>query len=457
MDLIIRNGTIFNAHDTKKADIGISDGKIVQIGSDLGSADEIIDADGMYILPGGVEPHAHFSVPFYGTVSCDDYTSGTRAAAFGGTTTVIDFATQEKGHGLIETSESRKKMAEGRTYIDYSFPMIVTDYSERILYEIPLLVREGIPSIKAYMVYKKEGLMMNDAQIFKLLQAVKSCGAVLSVHAENPDIIDLLTDEFLAAGETDAWHHYLSRPEFVASEATKRVIHWAKEVKAPLYIVHVSDKESMEAIIQAKREGYEIYAETCPHYLEFTSDVYKRPDGRRFICSPPMKGQESMDALWEAVKDGMISTIGSDHCPFLAKEKDMAVPFPMTPNGCMGIETRYPYMLSEALKGKISVNRAVELCAAGPASIFGCRKKGSIETGKDADVVIFDPRDAHILSGEDNHSAVDYSIWDGYECHGRIRETICRGKSIVKDSQLVGKIGWGEFIPRSRQANNDKS
>lgn len=408
----------------------------------------MIDAAGKYVLPGGIEPHAHFAVPFFGTVSCDDYESGTKAAAFGGTTTVIDFATQEKGHGLLEMVDKRKAMADSKVYTDYSFHMILTDHSEQALSEIPKIVKKGIPSIKVYMVYKKEGLMTDDAQMYNVLRITKDCNTLMSVHAENPDIIDMFTDEFVAEENVGAWYHYLSRPEFVAAEATKRVIHWAKALDAPLYIVHVSDKESMDAIRAAKNEGYAVYAETCPQYLNFTSEVYKRPDGKRFVCSPPMKGEESQDTLWTAVKDGTADTIGSDHCPFMAAEKDADVAFPMTPNGCMGIETRYPYMFSEALKGRISINRAVELCAEGPAKMFGCGEKGSIAVGKDGDVVIFDPAKKCILSMENNHSKVDYSIWCGYENYGTVDTTIVRGQIIVENGELVGKPGMGRFVAR---------
>jgi len=450
VDTIIKNGTIVTASGMIKADIGIKDGKIVCIGENLEGSEKVIDAKGMYAMPGGVEPHAHFSVPFFGTVSCDDYTSGTKAAAFGGTTTVIDFATQEKGQSMLDTYEDRRKMADGKTCIDYSFHLIVTDFSKEVLNDMPALVEKGVPSIKVYMVYKKEGLMTDDGEIYRLLQATKECGAMLSVHAENPSVIDLLTDEFVEQGNVGPWYHYLSRPEFVSAEATKRVVHLAKAAEAPLYVVHVSDKESMESIIEVKNEGYEIYAETCPHYLEFTSDVYKRPDGKRFVCSPPMKGQESQDALWMAINNDKVSTIGSDHCPFKAAEKDNDVAFPMTPNGCMGIETRYPYMISEALKGKISLCKAAELCATNPAKVFGCREKGAIEVGKDADIILVSAEESCVLADEHNHSKVDHSIWNGYENKGAIKATICRGKVVVENGQFVGEDGWGHFIARKR-------
>ncbi len=451
MDLIIKNGLIFNDDSSVCADIAVNDGKIVCIGQGLDyDAKRIVDAKGLFVLPGGVEPHAHFSVPFFGTVSCDDYSSGTCAAAHGGVTCVIDFATQEKGHGLMEMVESRKAMADGETFVDYSFHMIMTDANPQALAEIPMLVDAGIPSIKVYMVYKKEGLMMDDADMFRILRITRDCGGLMSVHAENPDIIDLLTDEFMSEGKTDALHHFLSRPEFVSAEATKRVLHWATTLNAPLYVVHVSDKESMSAIQAAQQAGHEIYAETCPQYLNFTSDVYTRHDAKRFVCSPPMKGAESQAALWDAVKTGAVSTIGSDHCPFMAAEKDAEVAFPMTPNGMMGIETRYSYMLSEALKGRLSISRAVKLCAAAPAKIFGCRSKGTLEIGKDADIVLFDPNARHVLTAADNHSKVDHSIWDGYDAYGKIIATFCRGELIVENGKVVGTPGYGKFIKRQR-------
>ncbi len=400
-------------------------------------------------MPGGVEAHAHFSVPFYGTVSCDNYETGTRAAAFGGVTTVIDFATQEKGQSLLDTVRQRKAMAAGQPYVDYAFHVIVTDLNPEILAEIPRLVQAGIPSIKVYTVYKKEGLMLGDGQIYQLLRAARECGALISVHAENPDLVDLLTTELLAQNKVGAWEHYLSRPEFVAAEAGKRVIHWAKQLQAPLYIVHVSDQETMDAIKHARDEGFAIYAEVCPHYLHFTNEVYKRPDGRRFICSPAIKGQASQDALWTAVRDGTASTIASDHCPFRAAEKDADVPFPMTPNGTMGLETRYAYTISEALKGRIGLSRAVELCATNPARIFGCAGKGSITIGYDADIAIVDPNTNYTVSQATSHSAADHTIWQGYECIGTMDTVISSGKIIVQQGQLLGSKGAGQWLHRT--------
>lgn len=449
MDTIIKNGLIVNAHESFTADVGIKNGVICCIGSDLNDDKaKIIDAAEKYVIPGGVEPHAHFSVPFFGTVSCDDYTSGTRAAAFGGVTTVIDFATQEKGCFLGETARARMAMAQDKTYVDYSFHLIITDPSDEVLDEIPQMVSLGFPSMKVYMVYKKEGLMVDDAQMYRILKKTRDCGALLSVHTENPDIIDMFTDEFLAEGKTSAWYHYLSRPDFVAAEAGKRVIHWARSLKAPLYIVHVSDWETMAEIRKAQGDGYPIYAETCPQYLNFTDEVYKRPNAQRFICSPPMKGEDSRSALWAAVRDGAVSTLGSDHCPFMAAEKDADKPFPLIPNGMMGIETRYSYILSEAIKGNLSINRAVDLGSAEPARLFGCRRKGAVEVGKDADIVILDPNRKYTVSQSGNHSKVDHTVWEGYENHGVIEITICRGEVLVENGVLKAKEGFGKLIKR---------
>ena len=449
MDTIIKNGLIVNAHESFKADVGIKNGIICCIGRDLNDGKaRIVDAADKYVLPGGVEPHAHFSVPFFGTVSCDDYTSGTRAAAFGGVTTVLDFATQEKGRSLDETAKARIAMAQDKTYVDYSFHLIITDPSDDVLAEIPRMVSLGFPSIKVYMVYKKEGLMVDDAQMYRILKKTKSCGALLSVHAENPDIIDMFTDEFLAKGLTSAWYHYLSRPDFVAAEAGKRVIHWARSLKAPLYIVHVSDWETMAEIRKAQSDGYPIYAETCPQYLNFTDDVYKRPDAQRFICSPPMKGEDSRRALWAAVRDGSVSALGSDHCPFMAAEKDADKPFPLIPNGMMGIETRYSYILSEAIKGSLSLNRAVDIGSAGPAKLFGCRNKGSVEVGKDADIVILNPDKKYRVSQSESHSEVDHTVWEGYENYGTIEMTLCRGEVLVENGILKAEKGFGKLVRR---------
>ena len=451
MDLLIKNGTVVTASDSFIADIAVKDGKIVYIGTNLEiEAKTTVDASGKYVLPGAIDAHTHLAMPFGGTVSADGYLSGTRAAACGGVTTVFDYPMQRKGKGILETVEERRKMCDPEACVDYAFHCIITDLNGgALLDEFHDAVDYGITSFKCFLVYKKEGMMVDDATLVKVLLKAKEAGAITNIHAENPDIIDLNIEQFKKEGKTSAWYHYLSRPEFVEAEADKRAVHWAKSFEAPLYIVHMADKEGLEAAVAAKMEGHEIFIETCPQYLEFTCDVYKREDGRNFVCSPPIKGQESQDALWAAIKNGTIDTVATDHCPFQSYEKDWGKDdFTKIPNGCAGIENLYPYMLSAANEGKISFSTAVKLCSANPAKIFGCTQKGSLTVGKDADIVLYDPEKDVTLSVNNMHSDYDHTIWEGKKLHGYPVQTYVRGELVYDNGNFVGKPGFGQFIKR---------
>ncbi len=451
MDLLIKNGTVVTASESFVADIAVEGGRIACIGTNLPvEAETTVDASGKYILPGAIDAHTHLAMPFGGTVSADGYLSGTRAAACGGVTTVFDYPMQRKGKGILETVEERKKLCDPEACVDYAFHCIITDLNEgTLLDEFQAAVEYGITSFKCFLVYKKEGMMVDDATLVKVLLKAKEAGAITNIHAENPDIIDLNIEKFKKEGKTSAWYHYLSRPEFVEAEADKRAVHWAKAFDAPLYIVHMADKEGLEAAVAAKMEGYDIFVETCPQYLEFTSEVYKREDGRNFVCSPPIKGQESQDALWAAIKNGTIDTVATDHCPFQSYEKDWGKDdFTKIPNGCAGIENLYPYMLSAANQGKISFSTAVKLCSTNPAKIFGCTQKGSLTVGKDADIVIYDPEKDFTISVDNMHSDYDHTIWEGKELHGYPVQTYVRGKLVYDNGDFVGNPGFGEFIRR---------
>jgi dihydropyrimidinase len=456
MDLIIKNGIIVTASESYIADIGVKDGKVVVIGTDLSEEGaKVIDATGKLILPGAIDAHTHLAMPFGGTVSADSYLAGTRAAACGGVTTVFDYPMQRKGNGIIQTVEARKEICAPEACVDYAFHCCITDLNNgAILDEFKAAVDYGVTSFKCFLVYKKEGLMVDDATLVKIMLKAKETGAMTNIHAENPDLIDLNIEKFLKEGKTSAWYHYLSRPEYVEAEADKRAVHLAKSMGAPLYLVHMADKEGLEAAIAAKLDGYEIYIETCPQYLEFTSDVYKREDGRNFVCSPPMKGQVSQDALWKAIKTGLIDTVATDHCPFQSYEKDWGKDdFTKIPNGCAGVENLYPYMLSAANEGKISFNRVVELCSANPAKIFGCTEKGSITVGKDADIVIYDPNKDFTISVSNMHSDYDHTIWEGKTLHGYPVQTYLRGNLVYDNGEFVGKPGDGQFVKRIGRNN----
>lgn len=451
MDLLIKNGTIVTASETFVGDLAIDEGKIVCVGTDLlVVADKVVDAAGKLVLPGAIDAHTHLAMPFGGTVSADGYLAGTRAAACGGVTTVFDYPMQRKGSGIIETVEARKAMCDPEACVDYAFHCCITDLNEgAILEEFATAVEYGVTSFKCFLVYKKEGMMVDDGTLVKVLLKAKEVGAMTNIHAENPDLIDLHIEQFLKEGKTSPWYHYMSRPEFVEAEADKRAVHWAKSVEAPLYLVHMADKEGLEAAVAAKREGHDIYIETCPQYLEFTCDVYKREDGRNFVCSPPMKGEESRQALWKAIRQGAIDTVATDHCPFQSYEKDWGKDnFTKIPNGCAGVENLYPYMLSAANEGKITFNKAVELCATNPAKIFGCSQKGSLAVGKDADIVIYDPYKQVTVSVDNMHSDYDHTIWEGKKMHGYPVQTYVRGKLVYDHGDFVGTPGYGEYVKR---------
>lgn len=451
MDLLIKGGTVVTAKESFIADVAVNEGKIAAIGTDLNiDADKVVDATGKLVLPGALDVHTHMAMPFGGTVSADSYLSGTRAAACGGVTTIFDYPVQHKGQTILGLCGEKNEVLEKEACVDYAFHCCITDLNGgEILDEMEKAVEKGITSFKCFLVYKKENMMTDDATLARLMLKAKDLGAMVNVHAENPDIIDMNIENFLKEGKTSAWYHYLSRPEFVAAEADKRVVHWATNLNAPVYIVHMSDKEGLEAVIKAKEEGHEVYVETCPQYLEFTCDVYKREDGRNFICSPPMKGQESLEALWKALKAGFIDTVATDHCPFQSYEKDWGKDdFTKVPNGCAGVENLYPYMLDAANSGKITFEKAVEVCSTNPAKIFGCVNKGSIAVGKDADIVIYDKDKDFTISVNNMHSDYDHTIWEGKSLHGYPVQTYLRGKLVYDNGEYVGTPGDGKYIKR---------
>lgn len=454
MDLIFKGGTVVTASGSFVSDVAVSDGKIKAIGSDLqDSSARIVDATDKLVLPGAIDAHTHMQMPFGGTVSADSYLSGTRAAVCGGVTTIFDYPIQHKGETILGIVNSKKEICAKDACSDYAFHCCITNLNDgEILDEMAQAVEEGITSFKCFLVYKKEGMMVDDGMLVTLLLRAKELGAMINVHAENPDLIDLRTAKFLKEGKTSAWYHYMSRPEFVEAEADKRVVHWASHLNTPVYLVHMADREGLEACMQAKEKGHEVYIETCPQYLEFTSDVYKRPDGRNFVCSPPMKGEESREALWKALQGGFIDTVATDHCPFQSYEKDWGKnDFTKIPNGCAGVENLYPYMLDAANEGKLDFERVVAVCSTNPAKIFGCRDKGAIAVGKDADIVIYDPKLDYTISVNNMHSDYDHTIWEGKKLHGYIVQTYLRGKLVYDHGEYTGEPGDGKFVKRERR------
>ena len=455
MDLLIKNGTVVTAEASFPADIAVTDGKITAIGTDLAAEPgaEVIDASGKLVLPGAIDGHTHLAMPFGGTISTDDYYAGTRSAACGGTTTVFDFVLQGQGEPMLDAIKRRDALAAPDAAIDYSFHVGVGDVTtDEMLDSMKDAVEHGVTSFKVFMVYD---FGVDDGQFFRTLKKAKELGALVGVHAENREVNNVLISQYLAEGKTDAWWHYMSKNEDVEGEADVRAINLAKMAGTSLYIVHLANKQGMEAVTEARDQGYPIFAETCPQYLYFTSDVYKGERGRDFVCSPPMKGQESQDALWEGIKRGDIATIATDHCPFTQAEKDWGITkkdgtpgdFTTIPNGCAGIETMYPYMLSEANKGRISFSKVVELCASNPAKLFGIDYcKGALQVGLDADIVIYNPNKIVTVSNDMMHGDTDHTIWEGAHLKGYPEATYCRGNLVYKDGEFLGGRGQGRFI-----------
>ena len=449
MELLIKNGTVVNSNGRYKTDIAVKNGKIALMGQNLEpQGAEVVDASDLLVLPGAIDVHTHMEMPFGGTVSADDYMSGTRAAACGGATMIIDFVIQGKGENLLDAIKRRDVLCEPKACVDYGFHVAITDLTDSTLSEMEESVKMGVSSFKVFMTY---AFGITDGVFYKVLRRSKDIGALVMVHAENHEVLEILKAEYMAQGNTSAWYHYLSRPEFVEAEADIRAIELAKSVGAPLYIVHLACEGGMKAVEQARLEGYPIFAETCPPYLNFTCDVYKRPDGRNFVCSPPIKGQASQDALWMGIQNGNIVTVATDHCPFQSTEKDWGKDdFTKIPNGCMGTENFYPYLLSEANKGRISFERAVELCSTNPAKLFGIAPdKGFLAPGADADIVLYDPKKDFTISQKNMHSTIDHTIWEGTQLKGYPVRTYSRGTLVFKDGDFVGKPGYGRFVKRN--------
>lgn len=446
MDLLIKNGTVVTAETTTRADVAVKDGVIAAVGRDLEHPGaKIIDAQGKLVIPGAIDAHVHPAMPFMGTINADDYDHATKAAACGGTTTIFDFAIQTKGENLVAAFERRYALAKPKACIDYAFHTVITDLHPGNVNEIADAVDQGVSSFKVFMVYD---MAVDDGVLYMALEKSKECGALIAVHAENNPLVNLLTNRFLSEGKTSPWYHYLTRKEYIEEEAVIRAIHIAKSLDAPLNIVHLSSAGGMKAVTKARRHDQPVFAETCPQYLHFTSDVYKREDGRKWVCSPPIKDQESQDALWAGIERGDVSLVATDHCPFTMEQKDWGLnDFSKIPNGCMGVENMYPYMLGQANSGRISFNKAIELCTINPAKLFGIEEtKGTIAPGYDADIVVYDPDKKFSISHTNMHSNTDHTVWEGVEVNGYPVLTLSRGREVYRDGEFVGEFGSGRLI-----------
>lgn len=453
LDKIIKHGTVVTATDIYTADIGIKNGKIATIGENLAEENTpIIDATDKYIFPGGVDAHTHFDMPFCGTVSKDNFKTGTQAAACGGTTSIIDFCIQSKGQTLTAALDVWHKKAEGKASIDYAFHVAITDMQETIMDEMKDVIVQGYPSFKLFMMY--DGLRVEDDILFRTLQQSKQHGGLVCVHAENYHVVSFMIEKFRQEGKNAPIYHALSRPPIVEGEAVGRAIKLAKMADAPLYIVHLTCQDSLDEVTRARKNAEKIMAETCPQYLLLSEDNYREPNfnGAKYVMSPPLRPRDNQEPLWQALANNNLQVVATDHCSFdFVGQKDMGKEFfGKIPNGVPGVETRIPLIYDRGVNsGKISLNHFVEIIATNPAKIFGMYpQKGSIMIGADADIVIFDPKLKKTISQKMLHENVDYTAFEGFEVTGYPIMTLSRGKVIVKDGDFIGTVGEGKFVAR---------
>lgn len=454
MSILIRNGRVITASDDYQADIFVEGETIQAIGKNLAvKASREIDASGMLIFPGGIDPHVHLDMPFMGTFSSDNYETGTRAALFGGTTMVIDFILQKQGHSLQSALEEWRGRSEGNCVGDYSFHMAVTDYNENTRKEIQGMIEtEGISSFKTFMAYKG-ALMIDDRQMVGLMEEVKKHGGLINVHATNGDMIDYLVARHRAAGKLSPLYHYLSQPEVTEAEASGRFTDLAAYTGCPGYIVHLTCEGALNAVRNATRRNQKVFVETCIQYLVLDASLYEREDGAKWVMSPPLRQKKDQDTLWAGINQGLVQVVATDHCPFRWEQKLLGrEDFSKIPNGHPAIENRMELLYSEGVhKGRISLNKYVEVACTNPARIFGMfPRKGTLAAGSDADILIFDPNEKHVLSAATHHMNVDYSAYEGWEITGKVKKVLLRGQVAIEDGECKLEKGYGKFIRRGK-------
>ena len=463
MKKVIKGGKVATATDVFEADLLIEDGVITQIAKKIDVADaEVIDASGKYVMPGGIDPHTHLDMPFNNTVTDDDWESGTIAAAFGGTTTILDFCLSAGETKLADAVAKWHTKAQGKAVIDYGFHLMITDFTPETEKELPaILKQEGITSMKVFMAYARE-FQSSDRTLFKAFKIGKETDTVVMVHCENGSVIDELVDEALANGNTEPIYHALTRPEAVEGEATKRAIELANIAGAKLYVVHVTCKEAVDEIIRAREKGYDVLGETCPPYLTLDISKLAQPgfEGAKYVWSPPLRPAYHQEVLWNALKAKQLQTIGSDQCSFSFKgKKELGLnDFSKIPNGGPFIEDRFGILYSEGVaKGRININEFVDMISTSAAKTFGLfPKKGTIAIGSDADIVLFDPDVKRVISAQTHHMNVDYNPYEGWEVTGEVQSVLVRGQYVVKDKKFVGTLGNGQYIKRKSIAQQEE-
>jgi dihydropyrimidinase len=457
MRTLITNGTIVTADGSYPGDVLVDGETIAGIGFGMAGmveADETIDATGKYVVPGGIDAHTHMKLPFGGTFAKDDFETGSRAAAFGGTTTIVDFAVQSKGKSLREGLDTWHAMAEGKAVIDYGFHMIMSDVTDESLKEMDQLVDEGIPDFKLFTAYPGV-FYSDDGAIFRAMQQTAKNGGLILMHAENGIAIDVVAAQMVAAGTTDPIGHGLARYSVFEGEATNRVIRLAQAAKVPVYFVHMSAKEALREVREARDEGLPVFAETCPQYLFLTlDDLGNGFEGSKFVCSPPLRTPDHAVELWKGLLKDDLQVVSTDHCPFdFHGQKELGRgDFRKIPNGLPGVEDRVDLMFDGGVVGgHISKERWVEIISTAPARIFGMYpKKGAIAVGSDADLLVFDPNRKRTISAKTHHMDVDYSCYEGKTIQGTSEVVMSRGTVIVRNGEFSGRPGYGKFLKRGR-------
>ncbi len=453
--LLIKNGNIITASDNYFADIFIKGETISAIGKNLLlKADKEIDASGKLVMPGGIDPHVHLDMPFMGTFSSDTYETGTRAALHGGTTMVIDFVLQKQGNSLQAALDEWRSRSDNNCVGDYSFHIAVTDFNDDTKKEIKgLIENEGIVSFKTFMAYKG-ALMIDDRQMIGLMEEVKKHGGLINVHATNGDMIDYLTQKHKDEGKLSPLYHYLSQPEVTEAEASERFVDMANYTGCPGYIVHLTCEGALNAVRNATRRNQKIFVETCIQYLLLDASLYEQDfEGAKWVMSPPLREKKDQETLWAGINQGLVQVVATDHCPFKWEQKLMGKnDFSKIPNGHPAIENRMELLYSEGVaKGRISLNKYVEVTSTNPAKIFGMfPRKGTIAVGSDADILIFDPQEKHTLSAATHHMNVDYSGYEGWEITGKVKTVLLRGEVAINNSECFIKKGFGKFIKRNK-------
>lgn len=455
MGLILQGGTIVTDVKSYKADVRIENEKIAEIGADLfKEGDEIVPINGCYLVPGGIDTHTHFDLDVGTTITADNFETGTKAAIVGGTTTILDFATQSKGHTLSDGLREWHDKSRGRCYSDYGFHMAITDWNDTTSKEMEDMINEGVTSFKMYMAYK-DTLQVDDGIIFKALKRAKELGVLIGFHCENGDIISELINEFKDNNQLSPKYHQLSRPSDLEVEATYRLMKIAKTANAPVYVVHLSSKDALEEVKKARLDGVKVYTETCPQYLLLDDKLYDLDgfESAKYVMSPSLRTKVDNDALWKALEEGDIDAIGTDHCSFNYKgQKDIGInDFSKIPNGGPGVEHRMGLLYTYGVKeGKISMNKFVELTSTKAAKLFGMYpQKGSIEVGSDADIVVIDPEMKNIISAENQTQNTDYTPYEGYEVDCQFRHVFLRGIEVIKEGKLTVEHPTGKYIVRT--------